>query len=255
MNNMIAGHNSIGYSNKYSFMEGNNITMNRFTFSILLLMISVILISLILRVMYGYTSGDFLVYFAMDFTTGIEYVIVAFCVVVTIWSTIKRYRQMLFTLSWVSIFIISLMLNRIPLEPFEVIGSLIAVYKVDPNQLVNDTRSLAYKYPVNTCIGYPNQRYPCNDPVSRDQLPVSLQGLHVKNVLISKDYVLLEKFGMQGVFRGFVVFRKGFDLWKAENNVTLQKNCDFCWKIRIVDGLYWYHADPSNPPLFISPIN
>jgi hypothetical protein len=66
-------------------------------------------------------------------------------------------------------------------------------------------------------------------------------------VLILDNAVLIEKFGLGGRFRGFVVFPEGKDLWKDAPNAYLQSGCKDCWKIRITEGLYWYHETTDRP--------
>jgi len=129
------------------------------------------------------------------------------------------------------------------------------LYNNKPVQVRNDARILMDEYAPMTCIGYRRERYPCDNPVARDKLPTSIQRIHAGDVLILQDYILIEKFGLQGVFRGFVIFRKGSDLWKNEKPITYENGCMTCWKIRLIDGLYWYHAHPANPPIFVSPLN
>jgi hypothetical protein len=144
------------------------------------------------------------------------------------------------------------MFNQIPDGPFETIGGLLSIYGANPEQVRDDTRRLADEYPPMTCIGYENQRYPCDAPITRDKLPASIRDVHVGNVLILDRYILIEKSGLEGTFRGFVVFREGADLWKNEKAITFKNGCTDCSKIRITDGLYWYHADPLDPLIFMS---
>jgi hypothetical protein len=40
------------------------------------------------------------------------------------------------------------------------------------------------------------------------------------DVLVLDDYVFLEKFGLLGLFRGFVVFEKGSDVWISEKSIS-----------------------------------
>ena len=59
-----------------------------------------------------------------------------------------------------------------------------------------------------------------------------------------EKYVFIEKFGLGGSFRGFIVFREGSDIWQDQQPITRLEGCSYCWKIRIINGLYWYHAAP-----------
>ena len=78
--------------------------------------------------------------------------------------------------------------------------------------------------------------------------------MKIIDVLVLDDYVLFEKHGLCCVFRGFIAFREGADLWANEGSYTLLNTCVDCWRIRIVDGLYWYHADPIDTPIYVSPL-
>ncbi len=218
---------------------------------LLAILFFIIAMEMVMHIYYGYySSGNILFVLSMGFTAVIRYSLIIICIAVTIWSAIKRQHKMLFILSW--IFLTAL--GQIPKWHYDNLGALLALYNANPNQVLSDTRLLADEYPPMTCFGYVNQRYPCDDPIPHDKLPASIQSSHAGNVLIMDDYILIEKFGLEGVFRGYVAFRKGFDFWENEAPFTLG-DCSHCWKIRIVDGLYWYSANPSDRPIFISPLH
>lgn len=228
--------------------------MKRHLYSILLIVIaSSIVLELILNVLWGYTSGDIIIYLFTYLTSGIGNIFILICIIITTRSVFKHQHKMFFTLSWVFLAILGVALKQIPIGHFETLGGLLSVYSVNPKQVLSDARKLANDYPSMTCIGNPHQRYPCDNSIHPNTLPLSLQNLHVGNILILDNYVLIEKFGLQGIFRGFVVFRKGFDLWENDVSIT-RRDCSDCWKIRIIDGLYWYSANPSDRPIFIDPL-
>jgi hypothetical protein len=219
----------------------------------LLLVIAILVATeLVLRTLDGYIPGGFLVF--KDFVTGVRITLIVFCIVVTGWSILKHQREMFFTVLWILLLLFGSVLNQIPQGHFETLGGLLSIQIANPKQVLHDSRVLIDEYQPMTCIGYNQQRFPCNNPIERDKLPDSIKKLHVGNVLILDNYVLIEKFGLQGVFRGFVVFREGADIWRNEKDVARQDGCNDCWKIRILDGIYWYHADPLDPPIFISPL-
>jgi hypothetical protein len=216
------------------------------------LMALALVIELIVHVYYGYySSGNILIILSMGILAVVRYILVLICVAVTTWSIIKHHHNLFFTFSWIFIATI----GQIPKGHFDTLGALLALYNTNPNQVHNDAAGLMDKYPPMTCIGYRPQRYPCDNPVIREKLPSSIQRIHSGDVLILEDYILIEKFGLQGTFRGFVVFRNGADVWINEKPISLEGECNTCWKIRIMDGFYWYHADPSDPPIFTSPLN
>ena len=230
------------------------IFMKRHLYSIPLIVIALsIVLELILNVLWGYTPGDIIIYLLTDLTAGIGNIFIFICIIITIWSIFKHKHKMFFTLSWVFLAILGAALKQIPIGHFETLGGLLSVYNANPEQVLSDARRLADDYPSMTCIGNPHQRYPCDNPIPPNVLPPSLQNLRVRNILILDDYVLVEKFGLLGVFRGFVVFRKGFDLWESEASIS-RRDCSGCWKIRIIDDLYWFSANPSDRPIFIDPL-
>jgi hypothetical protein len=225
--------------------------MNKHRHSLLLVVTALLLaIDLMLRILWGYTSGDILTFFAMDVVAGILLILITVCIAVTILSIVKHQHWILFTFFWVFIAILGVLLNRIPIGHFETLGGLLSLYNASPDQILNDARTLGDEFAPMTCFGDTPQRYPCDNPISRDKLSSSIRNMHVRSVLILDDYILIEKFGLEGVFRGFVVFREGSDIWKNQDAIT-RSGCGVCWKIRILDGLYWYTANPSDRPIFI----
>ncbi len=221
--------------------------------SILIAIMALLLVAeVLLRILWGYMSGDIFIFLLIDFTRVASYILITICLIVSIQAVIKRQHKLLFILSWIFLAIFGFALSRIPMGYYETLGGLLSVYNADPDQVLMESRILVDEYRPMTCFGYQPQRHPCENAISRDKLPPAIQRMHVGNVLVLEDYVLLEKFGLQGVFRGFVAFRKGSDLWANEKTITRVNGCNVCWKIRIVDGLYWYHANPSDPPVFVS---
>lgn len=153
---------------------------------------------------------------------------------------------------YIFVWVIALIFGQIPSGQFYTLGALYAMNTANAKNVVSDVISLAEEYPPMTCIGHP-VRFPCDDPFGYEVLPNSIKAVHPSHVLILRDYVLLEKAGLEGVFRGFVIFYKGKDIWKDEEMIVLQENCNSCWRIRITDGLYWYYEN-SKFPIEFSPI-
>lgn len=236
--------------NKISRTTPVIIFAEKYSYSLLLLVVvSLLIIELALYILWGYTSGDILVFLLMDFVPRIRFAFTIICLITTLWLIIKHQIKVVFTVTWILLAILGYLLNQNRSRHFETLGSLLALYNTTPAQVLSDARILADQYPPMTCIGYPNQREPCNNAISRNNIPSSIKNLHIGNVLILDNYVLIEKFGLQGVFRGFIVFREDSDLWKNEASIT-RNDCSDCWKIRITDGLYWYSAPPSSRPIF-----
>jgi hypothetical protein len=156
----------------------------------------------------------------MDFLTAdIRYILILICIVVTIWSIIRCLHKLYFTICSLFLAILGDLINQIPLGHFETVGGLVSIYRANPQQVLNDARVLADEYPTMTCFGDP-EGPPRHNPIPSDKIPRSMHHLFVQHVLILANYVLIEKSGVEGVFRGFVVFRKGSDLWKNEGSIT-----------------------------------
>jgi hypothetical protein len=100
------------------------------------------------------------------------------------------------------------------------------------------------------------ERYPFNNPLPMSRLPASIRATHIEAVLVLDDYVFLGKYGTTALLRGYVVFREEADVWKDKPSMTLLPGCASCWRIRIVDGLYWFHAVPQEDEIstFVSPL-
>ncbi len=204
-----------------------------------------------LHIIYGYyASGYVLLLLLMGVISVVRYILILTCIGGIAWLASKKHFEKVVVFSLIALISIGI----VPKVHFETLGSLISLFKANPQHVLNDARLLADKYPEMTCIGYENQRFPCNEPVSRNNLPPSFKSMHAVNVLILNDYVLIEKFGLQGVFRGFVIFRNDSNIWIDEQAITHQKGCFTCLRVRIINGLYWYQAGPNDPPIFTSPL-
>lgn len=188
----------------------------------------------------GY-KGSFLDIF-LPCIDGLRYIFIIGCVTLAIASKLNRRHNVLVFL----LVVLSIAIGLIPTEHFMTIGALLSIHNANPTQIRNDARLLLDEYPAETLFsGNKNQRTPFNNPIPKNKLPLSLQNENINDVLVLSDYVFLEKFGATALFRGFIVFRKGSDIWKSEKAITLLDGCSYCWKIRVVDGLYWYHAVPG----------
>lgn len=221
---------------------------------------SLLIVILLLTVMIEYIAHIIFGYLPDNFLSGvslllivvvpfIRYFLIALFFCITLWAIVKHQTKTVFTISWVFLFI----LGQIPKGHLDTVGAVLSILNANPDKVVQDARALANEYKPMTHFGYPH-RDPLDNPLPPDQLPESIQSIHIGNVLIMEDHVLIEKHGLQGIFRGFVVFKESSDLWEHEKSIVLQNSCNACWKIRIVEGLYWYHADPSEGPIYASPL-
>ena len=229
----------------------NFLRKHRFSLPIAILFLT-IMMEFIAHIIFGYLpnnllSGISLLLIVVMPILRYSMLVLFFCI--SLWFVIKRQTKVVFTLSWIFLFI----LGQTPKGHFDTLGAVLSILNANPEQVVQDARALANEYEPMTYFGNP-RRYPLDNPLPSVQLPMSIQDIHIASVLILDDSILIEKQGLQGVFRGFIIFREGFDLWKHEQSVTIQNSCNDCWKIRIIEGLYWYHADPSKGPIYTYPL-
>ncbi len=191
----------------------------------------------------------YLAVFLLDLCAPILAVIAAAFTIVS--SIISREVKFGLTVAWIA----AILLMIVPGGHFQAIGAWLAVLQAGPVQVRDDARELMEKSEPMTYFG-PTERPPFNKPLAWSQLPASLRAAHLEAVLVLKDYVFLGKYGTTALLRGYVVFREGADVWKDEPSITLLDGCGYCWRIRIVDGLYWYHGVPKEEeiPTFVTPL-
>ena len=190
---------------------------------------------------YSGYSGRFFDIFLLC-TEGIRYIFIAGCVIVV--ATSKSERKDKVRVSIVVVFLV--FIGLISTGHFMTLGALLSINNANPKQIRDDARVLMDEYEAKTLFSdYKNQRFFFSEPIPKNNLPPSLENENFNEILVLEDYVFLEKFGLRGLFRGFIVFREGSDIWKDEKSITLLDGCNYCWKIRVIDGLYWYHAVPT----------
>jgi hypothetical protein len=227
----------------------------KWMYLLLLSLGALVVADVVLGILWGYTSGSGFVFLFMFSTPALRLTLVLVCIGLSAWLLFKNKQQLSFTVLWLLLAVVGFFAHRVPLGHYETVGGLLSLIGADPYQASLDARHLADEYPVMTCFGFP-QRHPCDDPVSPDQIPESIQQIHAsQSLLILTDYVLIEKFGLLGVFRGYIAFREGSDPWQNEKRISRLPGCDDCWKIRIVDGFYWYvDSDADERAIFFDGI-
>jgi len=219
----------------------------------LLILFALTIFKILAHVYDGYFIAVIFFFFIIFFFTEIvRYTLIIGYLVTTIRSIFKRQFHLGFTVSWIALALLGL----IPGGHFQTLGAVLSIYNADPQQFRDDARILMNEYEPMTHFGYFPERPPFDKPISKDKLSSSLLKVHIGDVLVLENYVFIEKYGLSGLFRGFIVFREGSDIWKNEKSITLQNGCNTCWKIRILDGLYWYHAEPftEDIPTFTVPL-
>ena len=209
----------------------------------------------ILRMAIPFSSGYFGRFYDIFLlcTEAIRYICIVSCAVVVIISKLDRKSRVLASMTGVFLIAVGL----VPTSHFMTLGAWLSIQNANPAQIRDDARLLMDKYQPQTLFSNNrNQRYPFNHPIPKSELPLSLQNENLNDVLVLDHYVFLEKFGVTALFRGFIVFREGSDIWENEKSITLIDGCNYCWKIRIIDGLYWYHDVPREEEIatFVLPL-
>ena len=189
----------------------------------------------------GYSAAPYYV-MSLFFIEPIRYILIAISVVVVIIAKelSKKHKALIFIT-----LVLLLAIGLIPDGNFVTLGALRSIDNANPKQFRDDARVLFDEYGSNTKFSDSPQRVINQYGLfPRNKLPPSILSANIGDVFILEQYILVEKFGLGGSFRGFIVFKEGADIWKNDKPVTRLGGCSYCWKIRIVDGLYWYHAAP-----------
>ena len=152
-----------------------------------------------------YIAIIFFFVIVLFFIEIVRYALIIGCLIRTAKSITKRQFHIGFTISWISLALLLL----IPSGHFQTLGALLSIQNADPMQFRDDARILLNEYERWTHFGYFPERPPFDKPISKDKLPQSLLNAHIGDVLVLKDYVFIERYGLSGLFRGFVVFREG----------------------------------------------
>jgi hypothetical protein len=211
-------------------------------FALLLIGISLLTISRISTAFNGGYSGNLSAIFDLLCREPIRYTLLASLGIFIFTSPSNRKHKVLLSLALVFLLSIGL----IPTGHFMTLGALRSIHDANPIQVRDDARILINELePPVHFTNYTNQRILFNEFIPKNKLPLSLQNENFNDVLVVEDKVFIEKQGICCLFRGFIVFKEGSDVWKNEGPVKLLDGCSYCWRIRIVDGLYWYHAVPT----------
>ena len=208
-----------------------------------------------LRIAIAFSSGYFgrFYIFAPLCAETFRYIFIIMAVVVLVASRLDRKQKTI-------LFVVGVLFTAISLIPtghFMTLGALLSIQNAGPEQVRTDARLLLDDHEPKTLFSdITIQRHPFENPIPKNKLPVSLQDDKFGEILVLEDYVFIEKFGATALLRGFIVFREGADVWQNEQEITLLAGCSYCWKIRIIDGLYWYHDVPRDEeiPTFVLPL-
>lgn len=200
----------------------------------------------------NWSGGGDSLYAGIILLPSITFGVLAICLVTTVVGFLKKQKNTtLFALSWI---IVSIINSTIDHRFYAVGSALLSVHQAGAKNVFFDALEIARRYPAITCIRTLPKRYPCENPLDPSVLPESIRELNPSSVIVEKEYILLEKIGLEGVYRGFIIFRDEFDPWLLEADVILQTECIDCWRIRIIDGMYWYHETSDFKINFLPPL-
>jgi hypothetical protein len=140
-------------------------------------------------------------------------------------------------------------ISMVPKEHYSTFGKIASMNNSDPTSVLGAARDMLDTYEPMTHFGRPH-RTPFLNPRPLDEVPQKIKAVHKGEVLVLENAVLLENgsSGFEPAFAGFVVFREGYDPWENEKQIVLDDFWYAIWRIRIIDGLYWYKVDGYNNP-------
>jgi cytochrome c oxidase subunit IV len=140
-------------------------------------------------------------------------------------------------------------ISMVPKEHYSTFGKIASMNNSDPTSVLGAARDMLDTYEPMTHFGRPH-RTPFLNPRSLDEVPQKIKAVHKGEVLVLENAVLLENgsSGFEPAFEGFVVFGEGYDPWENEKQIVLDDFWYASWKVRIIDGLYWYKVDGYNNP-------
>jgi hypothetical protein len=188
----------------------------------------------------GFSAAPFDV-FTFLFTEPIRYIFIIACLIAAIIKESIRKRKVLALIALALLILIGL----IPTGHYYTLGALLSIQNANPDQFRSEARTLMDQYGAKTKFSDdPPRVLNQYEQFPRSKIPLPILRAHIRDKFVFDKYIFIEKAGLGGSFRGFIVFRDGSDIWKDEKSVTLLEGCSYCWKIRIIDGLYWYHAAP-----------
>jgi hypothetical protein len=209
----------------------------------LALLLAGIILLTVVRIAIPFYSGYYARFYDLFLlcTEGLRYLLLVSCAIVIIGSALSRKHKVGVS----AVIVLLIAIGLIPTGHYMTLGALLSIHNANPQQFRNDAREVLDAYGPKTLFSdSPQRSLDKYDQLSRDKIPLSILRSHVGDALVLDEYMFIEKFGLNGLFRGFIVFREGSDIWRNEKSFTRLEGCNYCWKIRVVDGLYWYHAVP-----------
>jgi hypothetical protein len=190
-----------------------------------LLFVGVVIFTVI-RIVTAFYSGYSAVpydVFSFLFTEPIRYILIIICVIVVIRTELSRNRK---ALAFVALTLL-LIIGLVPTGHYVTLGALRSMDDANPEQFRDEARILFDEYGSNTKFSdSPPRVLNQYERFPRSKIPLPMLRANIGDVFVLDKYVLIEKFGLGGSFRGFIVFREGADIWDDEKPITLLEDSD-----------------------------
>jgi hypothetical protein len=191
----------------------------------------------------GYYAGDWDFSIILFFIVPIRVILILVVLGQIIGSIFSRSYNWKYTILWVLLTSISI----VPKDHYSTFGAIAYMQNANPTSVIAEARNMMNIYKPMTYFGHPH-RWPLNNPRPLNEVPQGISEVHKGEVLVVEHAVLLGRGSLAPSFRGFVIFQEGFDPWVNEKQIVLQDFWYASWKIRIIDGLYWYKVNGYDNP-------
>ena len=206
----------------------------------------VIVLEIVLYFWDGYCTWDCDSSFILLILFPIRFILIFLAFAQVIHSIIRKMHHWKYSILCILLVCISV----VPKGHYVTLGKITHIYNAGPTSVLVDVRNLMNTYEPLTHFGRPH-RNPLHDPRPLNQVPKEIKNFHKGEILVLENAVLLERGDIFPSFRGFVVFREGFDPWIDDKQIVLKDFWWVGWKVRIIDDLYWYSVNGHDLILFL----
>jgi len=209
------------------------------------LLVAIIIIEIMGKFLSGYCleDCDFSILILLMFPIRILLVILVFR------QIIRDFISRSYEWKYVILSVLLIGISMVPKEHYSTFGKIAYMNNSDPTSVLDAARDMLDVYEPMTHFGRPH-RTPFLNPRPLDEVPQKVKAVHKGEVLVLENAVLLKdgSLGFEPAFAGFVVFRERYDPWENDKQIVLDDFWYASWKIRIIDGLYWYKVDGYENP-------
>lgn len=209
------------------------------------LLVATTIIEIVRHFMFGYSLEHWAFIDILILMLPIRILLIVLIFVQIIRSIVSQRHEW----KYVVLGLLLICISMVPKQHYSTFGEITRMHNSNPTSVLVESRNLMDIYEPMTHFGTVH-RTPLNNPRSLDEVPQMIKTVHKGEVLVLENAVLLESWGggFEPSFQGFVVFREGFDPWINEKQIMLDDFWYSSWRIRIIDGLYWYKVNGYNNP-------